>query len=94
MLTYKAAQVVACAKNEPKPWEFQGKSGVSHSAKLACLGTDGGAVSITLKAKTDEELSKKIAKLPVGKPAEIPVTEVVPVFRQGERKPSGYELVA
>lgn len=94
MLTYKAQQVIAAVKNEPKPWEMGGRSGVSHSAKVAVLGQNAEVASITLKAKTAEDLDKKLAKYPLGKPSEIPIVEVVPVFRAGDRKPSAYELTA
>lgn len=94
MLVYKASQVVACVKEEPKSWTFQGREGVVHSAKLSVLGTDGGVASIRLKGKTAEELAAKISRVPIGKSAEIPILEVIPVFRSGDRKASGYEFAA
>jgi hypothetical protein len=90
MLVFKAKTIVAASKNEPKPWEFDGKSGVTHSAKVAAFGEDGSAESIAIKAKTAEELEKKLARYPVGKSAEIVIGEITPLFRQGDRKASGY----
>lgn len=95
MLVFKAAQVVVVARQEPKPWEFGGKAGISHSAKMAVIGMMASAENIVLKAKTAEELEKKIAMYPAnGKPVDIVVREITPVFKQGERKPSGYEFTA
>lgn len=99
MLMYKAMQVVACVAQEPKPWSLKGKdgkdlSGVNHSAKLAVFGADASATSILLKAKTDEELRRKMAKYTIGKPAEIPILGIMPIYHQGEHKPSGYEYTA
>jgi hypothetical protein len=85
---------VACVKEEPKPWEFNGKTGVVHAAKLACVSASGEVASIKLKAKTADELTAKMARFTLGKPAEVQVTEIVPVYRQGDRKPSGYEYVS
>lgn len=93
-IKFEAAQVVAIVKLEPKPWEMGGKSGVTHAAKLAAFGTSADVASITLKSKTAEELTAKIAKFPIGKPAVIPIVEIVPVFKAGERKAAGYELTA
>jgi hypothetical protein len=93
MLVYKAQQVVGVLTHEPKPWDFQGKSGVTHSASLSLFGLNGDAVSIVVKAKTADELKAKLAKFPVGKPAEVPVTQVTPFMRRGENKPAAYEYV-
>lgn len=93
MLVYKAQQIVACVKDEPKPWSFDGKSGVSHSARLSCFGVDGSVASIRLKAKTAEELVLKVSKYTLGKSAEVPINEVTPVFKTGERRAASYEYV-
>lgn len=93
MLVYKAAQVIACTRLEPKTWSMNGQNGTTHSAKMAVLGVDGTAENITLKAKTAEELNAKVAKYTLGKPGDVPIREVVPVFRSGDRKPSSYEFV-
>lgn len=94
MLIYSARQVIACQEEEPKPWEFAGRKGTSYTAKLAVLGQLADVATIKLKAKTQEELASKIAKYPIGKPADIHILEVIPVFQQGNRKASGYELAA
>lgn len=94
MLLYKAAQVIAIVKNEPKPWEMGGRSGVTHSAKMAVIGANADVASITLKAKTAEDLDKKIGRFVVGKATEVPIQEVVPVFKSGDRKAASYELTA
>lgn len=94
MLVYKATQVIGIVKNDPKPWEIGGRSGITHSAKMAVVGADMGVSSITLKAKTAEELETKIKKYPLGKPADIAVTEIVPVFKAGDRRAANYELAA
>jgi hypothetical protein len=94
MLCFKATQVLAVNINEPKPWEMGGKSGVSHSAKLAAIGPKGDLASITLKTKTADELKAKMALYVIGKPAEIPLEQVLPIFKSGERKPSAYEYFA
>lgn len=98
MLVYKAAGVVACVAQEPKSWSMKDKDGkelqgTNHLAKLAVFGALGDVASITLKAKTAEELKAKMAKYTIGKPAEIPIVSITPVFRQGDRKPSGYEYI-
>jgi len=93
-LVYNAAQVVACTKQEPKPWEMGGRKGVSHTAKLAVLSPTGEVANITLKAKEEKELVEKVAKFTLGKPAQIPIKEIVPIFKSGDRKPSGYEYAA
>ena len=93
MLCYKAAQVIACTKIDPKPWTFDGKSGVTHSAKLACLGSTGDVAVVLLKSKTAEELVAKVGKYSIGKPADVPISQVIPIFKAGEKKPSDYELV-
>jgi len=92
MLIFRSAQVVAIHKEDPKPWEMNGKTGVTHSAKLSCVGTRGDVAVIKLKAKTAEDLEKKIALYPAGKAADVIVLDVLPMFRPGERKASGYEF--
>lgn len=93
-LIYKAAQVVAIVRNDPKPWTMDGRSGVSHSAKMAVIGTGAGVAEITVKAKTAEDLDKKLSKCVIGKPADILIEQVVPVFKAGDRKAASYELTA
>ena len=93
-LMYKAAQVVACVREEPKPWEMNGRKGVSHTAKLAVVSASGDVAAIKLKADSADKLTEKVAKFAIGKSAEIPIREIVPVFRSGDRKPSGYEFTA
>ena len=93
-LIYDAAQVVACVKLEPKDWEMAGRKGTSHNAKLAVVSASGDVASITLKSKSADELTKKVAQFTIGKPARIPIKEIVPVFKTGDRKPSGYEFAA
>ena len=92
MIVFKAAQVLKTVINEPKPWEMGERKGVTHSAKVAVFGELGDADTIVLKAKTEDELKAKLAKYPVGKPAEIRITTFTPVFRAGDRKASGYEM--
>ena len=94
MLVFKATQVIACVKEEPKPWKMEGREGVTHSAKLAVVGAAADAVTIKLKCKSADELTLKIGKYPAGKPAEIPIVEVIPTFRPGDRRAASYELVA
>lgn len=94
MLVYKAAQVVACVKEDPKPWEMNGRKGVSHTAKLAVVSASGDVASIKLKSDSAEKLTEKVAKFTIGKPADIAIKEIVPVFKTGDRKPSGYEFAA
>jgi hypothetical protein len=93
-LVYDAAQVVACVKQEPKDWQMGDRKGTSHNAKLAVVSASGEVASITLKAKTADDLTKKVAQFTIGKPAKIPIKEIVPVFKTGDRKPSGYEFAA
>lgn len=94
MLIYKAAQVIGVVKQEPKPWKMGDRSGVTFTAKMACVGAGMDTQCIVLKAKTAEELVAKVAKYTLGKPAEVPVLELVPVFKAGDRRASGYEMVA
>jgi hypothetical protein len=92
-IVVKAQQVVACVMEEPKPWEMGGKAGVVHSARLACVDSAGEVASIKLKAKSEAELKQKMAAYTIGKPADIRVKEIIPVFRSGDRKPTDYEFV-
>lgn len=94
MLMYKAAQVVAIVRNDPKPWTMEGRSGVTHSAKMAVIGQTASVAEIVIKAKTSEELEKKLAKFVVGKPADIAIEQVVPVFKSGDRRAASYEFTA
>lgn len=94
MIVYKAVQVLKSVVNDPKPWEMEGRKGVTHSAKLAVFGELGDADTITLKAKSEDELKAQLAKYPVGKPAEIRIITFTPVFKQGDRRPAGYDYEA
>ena len=94
MIVFKAAQVVAATLNEPKDWEMNGRKGTTHSAKLACIGPKADVASITLKAPTAEALKAKVASYTIGKPADVEIKEIIPVFKAGDRKAASYELVA
>jgi len=94
MLVFKAAQVVSSHKNEPKPWKMEGREGVNHTANLACFGERGDVASIKLKAKSAEELDAKLKRYPIGKPAEVQILEIVPIFKAGDRKAAAYEYTA
>lgn len=93
-LVYDAAQVIGVVKLEPKDWDFGGKKGTTHAAKMAAYSASGDVANITLKAKTADELTKKVAQFTIGKPAKIAIREIIPVFKAGDRKPSGYEFAA
>jgi hypothetical protein len=94
MIVFKAAQVVACVLNEPKEWEMGGRKGTSHTAKLACIGPKADVASITLKATSADLLLAKIDAFTIGKPADIEIKEIIPVFKSGDRRAASYELVA
>lgn len=93
-LIYDAAQVVACVKLDPKDWAMGDRRGTSHRAKLAVVSATGDVASITLKSDTADNLVKKVNLYTLGKPAKVAIKEIVPVFKQGDRKPSGYEFTA
>ncbi len=93
MLMYRALQVIAATLEEPRDWEMAGRKGTIHSAMVCCLGHDGKASNLRIKAKTAEDIAAKVGALTVGKPADLPVVEVVPVFKAGDRRASAYELV-
>jgi hypothetical protein len=93
-LIYDAAQVLGCVKQPSKPWEFEGRKGTVHTAKLAVFGTLGGVAEITLKATSEEELVKKVSQYTPGKPAKVPISEIEPMYLEGRNKPSGYALVS
>jgi len=94
MLMFKAAQVIVATLEEPKAWKMEGREGVTHAAVVCCLGHDGKASNIKIKGKSAEELNAKIGALTPGKPFDLPIIDVVPIFKQGDRRASGYELVA
>lgn len=94
MLAYKALQVIAATREEPKDWEMNGRKGTTHAATICVLGHAGKADNIKIKAKTADELNVKVDALTIGKPYDFPILEVVPVFKAGDRRPSSYELVA
>jgi hypothetical protein len=58
------------------------------------LSVSGAVAEIRVKAKTAEELKTKLSRYPIGKPGEVVITSVVPVFKVGDRKPSAYEFTA
>jgi hypothetical protein len=78
-LVYKAAQVVATTNRvENKPWSMKGDdgkdiSGVSNYVDVTVISTDGGVGVIRLKGKDQAEVNAKLAKLTIGKPAEIAI---------------------
>jgi hypothetical protein len=83
MLVYKAAQVIASGTYVSKPWEMpdeqnigQTRRGISNYVDVTCLGQDGGVAVVRLKGKDEAEVKAKVAKLTIGKPAEIPVKDV------------------
>jgi hypothetical protein len=94
MLAYKALQVIAATREEPKDWEMNGKKGTTHAAMICVLGHAGKADNLKVKAKSAEELHAKLDALTLGKPYDFPIIEVVPIFKAGDRRPSAYEFVA
>lgn len=94
MLVFKAQSVIAATQEEPKEWSMNGRSGTTHSARLAVVGPKANVAEIRLKAKTADELKAKVAKYTIGKPAEIEIHEIVPVFRSGDRRAASYEMTA
>lgn len=70
---------------------MNGRKGTTHSARLAVLSSNGECENIVLKARSDEELTKKISSYTAGKPAKIPIKEITALMKAGDRKPSGYE---
>jgi len=94
MLVYKAQLVVSATMEEPKDWAMNGRTGTTHAARLAVVGQKSDTANIRLKAKSAEELKSKVAKYTVGKPAEIEINEIIPVFRSGDRKAATYEYSA
>lgn len=93
-LVYEAIQVASCHREEPKPWDFEGRKGVSHTARLAVISATGQVASIKIKAASAEDLNKKVSQYTIGKPAKVPILDITPVFMQGRSKPSGYELTS
>ena len=79
MYVYKAQQVIAHALPVVnKPWEMPDernpgkvRTGVSNYQDVTVLSVNGSVAVIRLKGKTEEEFKAKVAKLPIGKPAEI-----------------------
>ena len=92
MLVFKAAQVIGVSLNEPKDWAMEGRTGTTHSAQLAVIGPRANVATIVLKCKTADDLKKKVASFTIGKPAEIELHNVVPVFKHGQKKASSFEL--
>ncbi len=84
MLVYKAAQVVSSGSFVSKPWEMpddkdpkKTRSGVSNFVDVTVMGVSGGVATIRLKGRDEKEVTAKVAKLTIGKPAEIPVAKIV-----------------
>lgn len=78
MLVYKAAQVVASQPYHERPYKFKNDAGemvegVSKYSDVTVLGTGGAVAVIRFKGKTPEEVTAKVAKLTIGKAAEIPI---------------------
>lgn len=81
MLVFKAQQVVASGSFVSRPWEMEDdkgkeRSGVSNYVEVTCLGLDGKVAVIRLTGKDEAEVKTKVAKLTIGKPAEITVTDI------------------
>jgi len=93
MIVFKAAQVVGCSRLDPKDWEMEGRKGTTHSAKLAVVGPNADVATIVLKAKTADELNKKVGQYTIGKPADVAITQIIPVFKAGDKKAASYELI-
>lgn len=81
MLVFKAAQVVASQAYQEKDWEMPDdqnpgkmRSGTSRFCDVTCISTNGSVAAIRIKGKTVDEVKAKVAKLTVGKPAEIEIT--------------------
>jgi hypothetical protein len=81
MLVYKAAQVVAAQPYEEKGWEMPDdqnpgkmRSGISRFCDVTVISTNGSVASVRMKGKTADEVKAKVAKLTIGKPAEIVIT--------------------
>ena len=80
MLVYKAAQVVASSNLViGKEWEMkddktgQMRTGESNYCDVTVISTGGGVGVIRLKGKDEAEVKAKVARLTIGKPAEIEI---------------------
>lgn len=94
MIIFKAISIIGIVINEPKEWDYLGKKGISYTACVAVIGPRANVAAITIKAKNSDELKKKISLYTVGKPAEIEITDIVPVFKTGEKRAASYEMCA
>lgn len=78
MLVYKAVQVVAAQPIVTKDWEMNGddgkpRKGTSIYSDVTVLGNAGAVAVIRMKGKNEDEVKAKVARLTIGKPAEIEV---------------------
>lgn len=79
MLVYKAQTIVSSGNRvENKPWSMKGDdgkdiSGVSNYVDLTVIGTAGAVAVIRLKGKDQVEVTAKLGKYTIGKPAEIEI---------------------
>lgn len=86
MLIYKASQIVAIQPITEKPYSIPARngspatSGTSVFTEVTCTSSNGTVAVIRLKAaqhpdmaKRHEEIKNKVARLTIGKPAEIEI---------------------
>jgi hypothetical protein len=79
MLVYKAQTVISAGNRvENKPWAMKsddGKelTGVSNYVDLTVIGVAGAVAVIRLKGKDQAEVTAKLGKFTIGKPAEIEI---------------------
>jgi hypothetical protein len=78
MLVFKAQQVIAATAVANKPYSFEDergktKSGNSIYSDVTVLSSNGSVAVIRIKGKTEEEVKSKVAKLAVGKAAEVEI---------------------
>jgi len=78
MLVYKAAQVIAAQQLTNKPYSFKDDKGAQREGNsiysdVTVISLTGSVAVIRMKGKTEDEVKHKVAKLTVGKPAEIEI---------------------
>lgn len=78
MLVFKASQVIAATAITTKPWAFKDergadKAGTSIYSDVTVLSSNGSVAVIRIKGKTEDEVKQKVARLAVGKSAEIEI---------------------
>lgn len=80
MLVYKAGQVVSAKQYEEKAWEMpddqnpgKTRKGISRFSDVTVISIDGSVGVIRMKGENVDEVKAKVAKLTVGKPAEIQI---------------------